>query len=425
MKTVLRKYLNKKFLQEYSSREESNFKKFSVELIKNPSTKYPSIKRWGKLKEPVIHSDPQFYMYDKEKIWTQIPLSGTLIISLKNVSKELCLMSNGFSHEEIPQLIELAKTGKIKFALSTDPTFYENLDYLEPIIEEFEPPILFGISDKSIIEEQEAKKLDAEFHELAEINYASYIKNILQSMGQSNDYWISKMTGRMGTFTKMKILKMDEEVKKISELMIDDPKSADALIVHYMLLIDPLFDPLTQYYNHSLSKLNNNGLISLSKQETVKLPEIGKKISQKLVRNSDTFEGCITMIEQYEDNDLYKLMISIDESIKNKKENEIIKNQTELDEILDNVWKETDRIRNQKNAIEFGIEATIGIVGTLATLPLGTLGGLLAGLGYKVTDQYLSIGSSSLSEKIIRKIRPNALVNIYDFRKKYKKQLND
>ena len=424
-KALLGKYLTKKFLEEYSSREKASVRKFQIEIIKNPSARYPSIKKWDNLKTPIIHSDPQLYAYDKEKIWTQIPLAGTLIISLMNVSEEFCLYNNGFSSEEIPQLIEMARTGKIKFALGTNPTNYEGLDYLETIIEEFEPPVLYGIDEALVIGEQESKKLDEEFRKLAEVNYARYIKNQVQTSGQSQYLWENLMTGRMGVFNKLKILGMEEPVKKISELMISNPESAEALITHYMLLTNPVLDPLTSYYNHGLSKLNHHGLISLSKQENVKLPEIGKKISQKLVRNADTFEGCMAMIEQYEENDLYTLMTSIDESVKKEKGNELINNQTELDEILDNVWKETERIKNQKNSIEFGIEATIGIIGTITTLPFGAFGGLLAGLGYKVIDQYLSIGSSSLSEKIIHKIRPNALVNIYDFRKKYKKKLID
>jgi len=138
--------VDKKFLAEYDSRERSAEKKFLNNFVKGKVTQYPPSSRFGGLKEPIVHSDPQLHAYDKEPIWSQIPLSGTLIISIMNVSERMCLKNNGFAPNEIPDLIKFAnETGKIRFGLGTKPLNYEGLDYLEPYFENLNPPLFYQL----------------------------------------------------------------------------------------------------------------------------------------------------------------------------------------------------------------------------------------------------------------------------------------
>jgi len=201
--------------------------------------------------------------------------------------------------------------------------------------------------------------------------------------------------------------------------MIDDPVAVNSLLEHYMFLVTPIFDALTPNYNQGLTKMKHHEINFMSKHKNIKIPELGKLISQKLIPSPNSYESCLKLVRKYEDNDLYKIINAFEQSVQQQQEYGMLQNKTELDIILDNVWNETKRMVNQKNAIEIGIETTIGIVGTLLTLPIGAFGGLLAGLGFKMADKYLGIKGSSLSESIVRKIRPNGLVNIYDFKKKY------
>lgn len=410
--------MEKKFLAEYSSQEDANMRKYLNKLIKKNVVQYPSADRFGGLKEPVIHSDPHLYVYDEQPIWSQIPLSGTLIISLMNVSKEKCLTNNGFHPDEIPNLIEIAKsTGKIRFGLGTEPLDFEGLDYLDPIFEEFKPPLLRPIEISNLEKEGLVDKWEEEFRAISEIRFAGSFKNHLLAEGESELLWNNLMTGRMATYLHLKFLKMDYAVEQLENLMVDDPPAANSLFEHYMLMINAFFDPLTPNYNISLSKLQQHKLGFMTKTSNIKLPEMGKQIMKKLIPNANTFEGCQNLIQIYADNDLYKVMESFEKSIFTQQEYGFIKNEKELRLILDNVWKETGRMSNQAKGIELGIEATIGIVGTLVTLPLGAFGGLLAGLGYKIAEKY---SGGSFSENIMKRLRPNSLVNIYDFKKKYK-----
>lgn len=413
--------MNKKYLAEYSSKESASFRKYVNNFIKDPNAQYPTASRFGSLKEPVIHADSFAYAYDKEKIWSQIPLAGTLIISLSNVTEKHCLEVNGFEPSDIPKLIEFSKTtDKIKFALSTNPLYFEGLDYLDPIFQEFEPPELMGLEESFFIEHKQIQQFCEEFRELAKINFENYVIQRALSFDENRFLWKKHMTGRMGTYSKLKLLGMNNEIILLQNLMIDEPEYANMLFEYFMFFINPIFDPLTQNYGHGLSKLHRYGLEKLQQNPNIVLPEIGKHVTKKLIPDADDFERCTKLVEQYSDNDLYKIMQAFNTSIKNQKQHEIISDKQELEIILDNVWNETKRMQNQKNAIELGIETTIGLLGFATSFPLGTFGGLLAGLGFKISDQYLNFGSSTLSELIVKKLRAPSLVNIYNFKKKYK-----
>jgi hypothetical protein len=59
-------------------------------------------------------------------------------------------------------------------------------------------------------------------------------------------------------------------------------------------------------------------------------------------------------------------------------------------------------------------------IGSIASVPIGTIGGLLAGLGYNVSDKIIDLGTDTLSEKMAKLSAKSYQANIYDFKKKYK-----
>ena len=415
--------MDKKFLAEYDSREKSAAKKFYDDCTKGKLSHYPPDARFGGLKMPVTHADPQLYYYDKASIWSQIPLSGTLIISLMNVSKKMCLNQNGFSPDEIPDLIKFAKeTGKIKFGLSTNPLNYDEQDYLEPILQEFEPPVLLPLDHSSIFDPNDVKDYNIEFQTLAGIKYAESIKQTFLRKGENGKLWNKVMNGKSLTYIGLKCLGMNDEVEELSQQMIDDPAVATVLFNHYTILLSSIFDALTPNYNYGFTKLQCSKLLDLSKNKNIKIPEIGINISQHLVPNANSYEGCLKLVKTYIDNDLYKLMLDLEQSVREQQEDCVIQNKTELDYTLDAMWKETKRMTMQKYAINCGIAVTLGMISTLSSFPVGLFSSLLPSLGFPAISRYLRIQDSSIGESIIRKIRRNGLVTIYDFRKKY--QLN-
>jgi hypothetical protein len=250
----------------------------------------------------------------------------------------------------------------------------------------------------------------------------------------SGNEFLSIIQHRKDTFVYMKILGMEEEVNKISELMITDPSHADTLLAAYEYLIEPIFDPLKASKNYSLSEIQHYRLNSLSatipSSSSQQIPnlhsfpvEIGRFITKKLVLYPSTYSGCDAIIQKYEQNGLYKVLEALDKAIKTQKGEEIPNHISELNEIMDNTWKDANKVNRLREAVRYGISVAIGSVTTAASSVTGvdasTAMGLLASVGFLAVDKALSKVEMSMTNKLSRFFINPYLINLYDFQKKY------
>ena len=424
--------MNKKFLAEHQSKFLAEYRKYKNQLIKNQSAKNPAITRWGEMKGPIIMSEPHTYEFDKEKIWSQIPFAGSLIVSLFNAPKKMCLNENGFEPSDIPDLVRLAKeTGKIKFAFQRNPLEYEGLDYLDPIIEEFEPPILYAESgfDKEI-SEQIRKKWIGEFYEIGSIRYFRELKYNVMKGGGSEQFVNALISGRGQAWEWLKVYGTEEEIENISNAMIDEPEQAEALFSTYIMKMSPMSDPITKNYNYSLGRLNRYK-IDADLKSNIKIPEIGRLLLNKLVINPGSYYGCVDTIQKYEDVDLYKLLASFEKAIADKNKDKSIASKKALEEIMDNIWNDVKKSSIQIRGVKSGMSIAVGIGGSVTTTTiqgaavsdptLASIGavGLLAGLGFNTLENHFAL-KKNLSERLVRLFKPDYLVNILDFSKNNK-----
>ena len=89
--------------------------------------------------------------------------------------------------------------------------------------------------------------------------------------------------------------------------------------------------------------------------------------------------------------------------------------------IFENVWDDAYKLKKKINIYQYGISFGFGVMGTVATLPVGGIGGLLSGLGFLVADKFFDRKAyGSFSEKIVKFRTQNRITHIYDFKKKYK-----
>jgi hypothetical protein len=87
---------------------------------------YPSLQRLGIVHQPIVLAARNTYLFDKEKIWSQIPFVGSLLIALSAYNKDRMLNGCGFDVNDIPNLIDLAKeTGRVRFGLADPPQYFE------------------------------------------------------------------------------------------------------------------------------------------------------------------------------------------------------------------------------------------------------------------------------------------------------------
>lgn len=417
--------MDKKYLAELSSRDKSKHRKFGKELLKkNKRQRYP---QFDDLKEPVIQAERYCYSFDNEKIWSQIPLAGSLILSIANAPKEMCLRENGFEPTDISKLIDLAKeTNKIKFVLEQDPLDYVDLDYLDPIFTEFEPPTAHSVDISNWIDELEQKKIAAEFVELSSIKYIEQLRHNVLRDGGSEEFFYALLEGRGQVYEQMKILGIDDGIEKVSNLLVDNPEEAENLLSAYMTITVPFFDPLTPNYNHSLTKLRRFGMSSITKLPNIKIPELGKSILKKIVPNPTSYYGCIEVIQKYQDNDLYRLLESFEKALSKEQQEKIIENSKEIEEVTDNVWSSVGKMESTIKGIKSGISFVFGLGGMAATASMGDpsfgaisgLAGILSGLGFHTLETHFGT-KKTLSEKIGKWLNPNYIVNVYDFKKKY------
>jgi hypothetical protein len=204
-------------------------------------------------------------------------------------------------------------------------------------------------------------------------------------------------------------------------------------VMSYIFLLQMLhdlflfpYDPLKgvkSIKRPDIKELQKHFSVKSHAYEEIEFPyEIGKFLNDKLnlilPRNQ---EGAIRLSDTYDLYDLRKVMKAFNEGVEKKRIDVIIEKSEELFLIFQNVWSEADKLKGKVNIGSNVISLGIGVVGAVATLPIGGVGGLLAGLGFKVADKTLGAKSyASISEKLVKFATQSHVTHVYDFKKKYK-----
>ena len=84
----------------------------------------------------------------------------------------------------------------------------------------------------------------------------------------------------------------------------------------------------------------------------------------------------------------------------------------EADDIFASVYDEANKIKRNTNIAII----EIGLLGSLATGLSGA--GMLASFGLPVVDKILGLEEGSIVENFVKRVSPNHLVTIHDFKKK-------
>lgn len=266
------------------AREREEYAAYEKVLLQSKElVRYHASSRFRKLQEPLVYYDPFCYNNYQEKIWSQVPFAGTLIISLRNIQSNNCLEYQGFEPSDIPKLIDLAKDqGKLQFGFQTDVTLYEGLDYLEPIFSELRPPLLRSIPAGLLYDDTISKKWEQEFIAHASIRYVDFLRQAITDLGESEAFFRNMMNKRFAAYEQMKLLNMNEALETVENYMIDDPFTAEFLFEKYLLLVNPMFDAFTPHANIGLAELQRYGYGSGEIPINIRIPEIGNYIMEKL-----------------------------------------------------------------------------------------------------------------------------------------------
>jgi hypothetical protein len=410
------------FLQDYSAKETEERNRFLKRLKEGKVSKdeiYPPKSRFVKLKEPIA------YTVSLNKIWGCIPLYGSTMINLypfhdRKEFDESSQRAVGFTSYHLDKMIDLVKdTGRIQFILDGPPTYFKNLEFLEPLLNELKPPTVFN-TFQSFIGDKTFRKYQIEFDTLANLGFTRFIDNV--SPMKNKRMILPRL---FYSYAGLKTMGYEELVDEMETLMTINPYEAlKYLIVFGDLLVFPRYNLLK-----GISIFNRNDFIrahELGRLHGINLSEnisyeIGRFLLNKIVLYPETFEGCMKVIQEYDNYELYKVLGALDEGIKRKEIDIIESKKVDISEILDNVWKDANKIKMGTDVISFGASLNIGLIGELASGFSGI--GVMAGLGFQAIDRFWGVKSEYISEIIAKFVRPNYLVTVYDFKKKH--TLND
>ena len=174
---------------------------------------------------------------------------------------------------------------------------------------------------------------------------------------------------------------MENAVEDVKNYINSAPDQVISLLDYWGFVTQNIFNPIRFNVNHSLETLKFENL-NFKTQPGSKFQaplEIGAYIMKKLTENPQDYYGCIRVIDQYDKNDRYKILESLDKGLKSRNKERVLDSIGQLGIILDNILEDASGIKHQQKAISWGASVTIGIFGALLTGDLST--GLLTSVG--------------------------------------------
>jgi hypothetical protein len=420
--------LNKEWLSDYVAHEQEEFNKFINDFYKTGKIDYPPKSRFRKLKYPIVDTT--------SNIWSIIPFYGSSIIHVFPSNRESTIRSVGWgSDTDINNLIQLAKdTGRVQFVLDSNPLKYEHHDYLEPILKELHPPVLEFVPEL-VYQEDQIKKTQAEFTTMWGYKFVPLLKQVydhyykLASLPPSFEDFLDRY---QLNYTTIRLSGYDEIADKILNSLVDDPNLALYYLQLYgVLLATPKTSSLHLSYNPILSieaenlKYITTAISNLTQESMTKnvtnldsrmsIVDVGRLLLNKLTLGADGYLGCQALIDMYKDQDLQKLLKSVQDGIERKKIDIIESSSSELSTTLDNIWNNA-KVSKLSTGISYGVPLLLGTIGPIASQGIGGAAGILAGLGFRALDKIIT---PRLTKEVAKLVNSDYLVAIYEFKKKY------
>jgi len=414
----------KEYLEDYEAKEFEELEKF-IKKFKEGKTsrddRYPPTSRFIKVDKKALIAYPP----PNSPVWCIIPFYDTTVVPLhpskdKKSFDRFYQASYGFTSRHIDRIVDefIKGVGRMQFAINAKPTLFENLEFLEPVFRELKPPYV-AVPAEIFIDEKRFRELSIEYDTLASFGLNSLLTKILSREGVPRESILGRLKALKFYYVGLKVLGYDKITDKLGDLMISNP--IEAYYLHRILgdlIVIPTFDPLRPIRNVSVEDLRKlyglgEDLVFRIKRNIV--PEIGRFILRKQVLYPETMDGCLEVIQRYDAHKLRNVLRALDEGVKRKEVDLVKTKREELDNVLQNIWDEAEKIKRTSKLVEYGISAAFGLIGELAS-PIPGIG-VLASFGFNAISKIVGM---KLGKRIAKFIYPNYLFTIFDFRDKHK-----
>jgi hypothetical protein len=411
--------LRKEFLQEYDAQENALKQEFNGNYGRGEfglDDVFPPLDRFPKLGRPYGVSCVG------EPIWPQVPLYGSLIIPLFPTQKDKFESTHGFDPRLVDKLIDFCKeTGRIQFALGSDPLLFESAEYLEPILTELKPPRLRGLPLDVIAGKENYARWSTEFDTLGRLKLYSLVKdNWTKAFGvlDAPRYEYAFNTLRK-YYIDLRARNLNSIADDVENCLVDDPKRAYVPLALFGMFLAAQSDPLKPIRNFSREDLVNfakEAEIYGVKGQKITMPcEIGSFLMENLTFLPSGLEACKDLISRFDHRDYYAIMDAINDAVVHKNPDVLRVKSEELSNSLRLVWEDAGGVETKIKAANFLIPVGLGAIDVVTSPFVGVLGAL----GFLVADKALGATGETLSEKIIRSMVNGSTLAIFDFKRKY------
>jgi hypothetical protein len=402
------------FLRDYEQHELEEWNKYAKTTIDGkPSHEsiYPPLSRFWKL------SKPYAFFCGGNSIYPQIPLYGSLIIPIIPMREKQFGDYHGFNPSQIDALIDFCKeTGKIQFALSTQPTDYRELDFLEPIICDLKPPwLLTPRLPNSKLQE----KACVEFDTLAGIQFIQWWDQLYRDAGATERAAVGTYESMRDAYALLREKGLTEIATDIENSLVEDPPRAhDLLTVFSTLIFEPSAHPFKAIENYDraffASMIRTGANYGFGSKITLPC-EIGTFLLENLTFFPESLEACKDVISRYDHRDLHRVMAALSDGACSRNEELVRAKSADLNDAFRMVWEDADDIKRHAELAKFLIPVIIGVMGMILDPSLGLLGSL----GFYIAEKTADMRGQSLSQRLAKSIAPSYAATIYDFKKKY------
>jgi len=404
------------YLNDYHEKEMEQYNSFikSTPRDKLIKSEYPPKKRFPKLHDFFTYATTGF----NESIWTQAPYTGSLLVPLIPIrDPQHFERIYNISTSQIPEIVDFVKeTGKIQFYLEGSPRDYIDLDYLDPIFYDLKPPVLYSF--EPYLKDPVLTRAKLEFQDLIRsANFNGYTKRLFPGLDPVKKKEL--LDHFLKSFVRMRFYKFDTIADSFVDTISVNPEYAFSLLrLSNQLLTEPLSKPLRGNHNYSTNDINEFkqviGGVNAKYLKQFQYPcEIGTFLSNKKIHYADSFSACKSMILHYDEKELKTVFDAISFGIQEKKPNIVFDNVKELNQLLDEIWSETDKIQRHKKVIKGELSIVFGLVGC----GIGSEMGLLASLGLIAVSSTTTF-MDELTDLISKQCLKAHLSTIYDFKGK-------
>lgn len=385
-------------------------------------------------------------------LWSQIPLTGSLVLGISPFSPSLFESKMGISVDEIPRMVEYAlHSNRLNFFLTDVPEKYLGLDYLYPIFDKLLPPVDF-IPFSSWDEHSRYKDFKREFCENAGITRTKTIHEemyVSRKPGESNEEFLNQLLhpGKnkrtllidlnhpdtrayydniSRAYAHLRYFNVIQSYDDLRDTKLREAFASDVIEAKISLLNDFLIPQKTRSMD-AIHIFEIDRIIEASSilgfnfaQDDVNVFELGSHFLNTCAYVPTSQQECELVTRRYEDADLLNVYAALHQAVVKKNYDKIMNNRDNLTEIFDNIWKDPGHIEMKAMGIDTA-PVMLGIIGECLQDTSGLVSLILKMLSetheiYQYTFPELN---QELMEYFAKSMTNPSFVTIYDFKKKY------